>query len=396
MVSPRLKGRRSSRGDAVWSPRSQTSSLDNQNVFGYRVLHNPSIFKYMGAAVAQDGGQSASECVKISIVVPAFNEQDGLEELYRRTSLAAREAVGSNYELILVDDGSQDKTWAVIEHLAARDPRVVGIKLSRNHGHQLALTAGLSQAQGELIFVIDADLQDPPELLSQMRDRLIETGSDVVYGVRRSRAGESRFKTWTAKVFYRLLAKATDIAIPVDAGDFRIMTRRTSEILVRMPERDRFIRGMVAWIGLKQTPFEYDRSPRFSGVTKYSWRRMIRFATDAFLSFSMVPIKFAGYLTSLVFLGMACVAVYAIYGWMSLGVVPGWTSLTLLILLLSGIQMSLLRVVSEYVGRIYLEGKARPLFIIDTIVRLDRVSRGQTTNESIRQRHDARHGRSAS
>ena len=220
----------------------------------------------------------------------------------QRTAIAGVDP--GHYEIILVDDGSTDATWDRIRELAAADPHVVAIKLSRNYGHQAALTAGLAAATGALVFVLDSDLQDPPELLGPMRDLLRAEKAEVVYGRRRSRKGETAFKRLTAAGFYRLLDAMTDTRIPLDTGDFRLMTRRMAEVLTAMPERDRFIRGMVSWAGFKQLPFDYDRDARHSGETKFSLRRMLRFASDALLSFSMVPLRLAGLLSALMFVGV--------------------------------------------------------------------------------------------
>lgn len=305
----------------------------------------------------------------LSIVVPCYNEENGISALYERCVAAASAQPNSPFELILIDDGSRDHTWQVIAELCQKDPRVVGIRLSRNYGHQLALTAGLKHVRGAEVFVIDADLQDPPELLADMRRAMATEGADVVYGVRRSRAGEGRFKLWSAKLFYRLLAKATEIDIPLDSGDFRLMTRRASDLIANMPERDRFIRGMVAWLGFKQVPFEYDRKERFSGETKYPLHKMLRLAIDAFVGFSIVPIRMAGYLAMLTFVALFGLLLFSLVGWLYWGTVPGWTSLTILILFVSGVQLALLSIISEFVGRTYLQLKQRPLFLVDLIVR---------------------------
>ena len=201
--------------------------------------------------------------------MPCFNEETGLSELYPRLSRACREAVGDDYEIVLVDDGSTDRTWPLIRELAEQDGHVVGVTLSRNHGHQLALTAGLSVCRGDRVLILDADLQDPPELVSEMMALIEREGADVVYGQRLSRDGESWHKKATASLFYRLLGRMTDLSIPVDTGDFRLMTRRALSVLQSMPEQHRFIRGMVSWIGFHQVPFHYNRAQRFAGETKY-------------------------------------------------------------------------------------------------------------------------------
>ncbi len=229
----------------------------------------------------------------LSIVVPCFNEEPCLEALYERLTAAARAAVGNDYELLLVNDGSQDGSWPLMRGLSARDAHVVAINLSRNHGHQLALTAGLDLCRGDHVLIIDADLQDPPELLPAMLETIRSEDADVVYGVRRSRAGETAFKRATAHGFYRLLSRATEVDIPVDTGDFRLMSRRALDALLAMPEQARFIRGMVAWIGFKQVPLVYDRAERMAGETKYPVRKMFRFALDALTGFSSAPLKLA-------------------------------------------------------------------------------------------------------
>ena len=227
----------------------------------------------------------------LSIVVPCFNEEACIAELYRRLTASATAAAGDDYELVLVNDGSGDGTWPAMRRIAESDGRVLAVNLSRNHGHQLALTAGLDLCRGDRILIIDADLQDPPELLSGMLDEMRSQDADVVYGVRRSRAGETPFKRATAHGFYRLLSRATEIEIPLDTGDFRLISRRALEAFLAMPEQSRFIRGMVAWIGFRQVPFPYDREERFAGATKYPFGKMMRFAFDALTGFSSAPLE---------------------------------------------------------------------------------------------------------
>jgi dolichol-phosphate mannosyltransferase len=288
-------------------------------------------------------------------------------ELHKRVSTVACARFGGDYELILVDDGSKDHTWDIICRLSDEDPHVVGVKLARNHGHQLALTSGLSVVRGELVFVIDGDLQDPPELLSEMYEMMLQEGADVVYGQRRTRAGESKFKRKSADAFYRLLARMTTVDIPVDTGDFRLMTRRISDHIAQMPEHDRFIRGLVSWLGYKQVAFKYDREPRFAGTTKYPLRKMISFATDAIVSFSVLPLRLATLTGALLTCAMFLIGIYAFLGWLFSGTAPGWTSLTLLIVFVSAVQFMVLGVIGEYVGRIYIQSKQRPLFLISEI-----------------------------
>ena len=302
----------------------------------------------------------------LSVVAPCYNEEGVLPEFVRRTA-AVLDGLKISTEIVLVDDGSRDGTWAVITEAAARDPRVVGVRLMRNHGHQLALTAGLSVCRGERILIIDADLQDPPELLPDMI-ALMDQGADVVYGRRRKRAGESLFKRASAAAFYRLIGRMTDVEIPSDAGDFRLLTRRVLDLLLAMPERHRFIRGMVAWIGGKQVPLLYDRQARAAGESKYPLSKMIRFAVDAITAFSVVPLMASmtiGWVMALV--GLAFFA-YSIVGWFLGANLPGWTSLMAALGLLGGMQFLMLGIIGAYLGRLYDQSKGRPLFMIRDIV----------------------------
>jgi glycosyltransferase involved in cell wall biosynthesis len=303
----------------------------------------------------------------LSIVVPCFDEEGCLRVLHERLTAAARAACGTDYEIVLVNDGSRDGTWAIMRELAAADSRLVAINLSRNHGHQLALTAGLDLCRGDVILVIDADLQDPPELLSEMLATMRREEADVVYGVRKSRAGETAFKRATAHGFYRLLSRATDVHIPVDAGDFRLMSRRALDAFLAMPEQARFIRGMVAWIGFKQVPLPYNRDERFAGETKYPLRKMIRFAFDALTGFSSAPLKLASHAGLWLSLGSVLIVIYIFAGWMSGRSVPGWTSLMLVVVVLGAIQMFVLALMGEYLGRLYNQAKHRPLYIVQEI-----------------------------
>jgi glycosyltransferase involved in cell wall biosynthesis len=305
---------------------------------------------------------------ELSVVVPCFNETETIGELVRRVATVARRTFG-DYELILVDDGSHDGTWEKIAALAETHPQIIGVKLSRNHGHQLALTAGLSLVRGRCVLAIDADLQDAPEHLPAMYALMLREGADVVYGKRRIRSGETALKKGTSSLFYRLLACTTDVDLPVDAGDFRLMSRRIADLLGQMPERDRFLRGMVAWLGFKQVPYEYDREARFAGETKYPFKKMVRFAMDAFLGHSMILLRMAAAVSFILFASLIGVFIYAIYCWTARNVVPGWTSITMLIILTSATQLMVLSILGEYIGRAYLEVKRRPLFIVDEIVR---------------------------
>ena len=314
----------------------------------------------------------------LSIVVPCFNEEVSLPELVRRCCKSAISSVGDQYELILVDDGSTDGTWAAMKTQLEHCPNIVAIKLSRNYGHQIALTAGLAAVNGRVVLVIDADLQDPPELLTGMLKTMTDNAADVVYGQRKSRAGENWFKISSARFFYRLLQRSTNVAIPIDAGDFRLMSRRVSDIVVQMPERDRYIRGLVAFAGFKQVPFMYDRHERHAGSTKYPLAKMIRFAVDAFLGHSMVLLRFSSIAALVIVVAILGIVARSIYAWINGHVVPGWTSIMISILVASFFQLTSLSIIGEYVGRIYINEKKRPLFIVDAVER-----RANTINTAI-------------
>jgi len=303
----------------------------------------------------------------LSIVVPCFNEEACLAVLHQRLKDAARAAAGEDHEIVLVNDGSRDGSWPIMRQLAAGDSHVVAVNLSRNHGHQLALTAGLDVCRGDIVMIIDADLQDPPELLGDMLAVMRREDADVVYGVRRSRAGETAFKRATAHGFYRLLSRATEVDIPLDAGDFRLISRRALAALLAMPEQARFVRGMVAWIGFKQVPLAYDRQERFAGETKYPIRKMLRFAFDALTGFSSAPLKLASYAGLALSLGSLILIAYIAYAWVTGESIQGWTSLMLVVVVLGAVQMFVLALLGEYVGRLYNEAKRRPLYIVQEI-----------------------------
>ena len=303
----------------------------------------------------------------LSIVVPCFNEEACLPALHERLSAAARAAVLEDYEIVLVNDGSSDGSWPLMRQMAADDRHVVAVNLSRNHGHQLALTAGLDLCRGDTILIIDADLQDPPELLPAMMQAMRSESADVVYGVRASRSGETAFKRATAAGFYRLLSRATEVDIPIDAGDFRLMSRRALDALLAMPEQARFIRGMVAWIGFRQVPFVYDRQERFAGETKYPFRTMVRFALDALTGFSSAPLKLASHVGLALSIGSVILILYIAYAWTAGRNVPGWTSLMLIVVIIGAVQMFVLALMGEYIGRLYNEAKRRPLYVVQEV-----------------------------
>lgn len=312
-------------------------------------------------------------CPRLSVVVPCYNEEAVLLMLEARLAAACRDQVGEDYEIVLVNDGSTDRTWPLICVLAERNPRVLGVDLSRNHGHQLAVTAGLQVCRGDLVMMIDADLQDPPELLGAMIAR-IEAGADVVYGQRIARHGESTFKRGTASVFYKLLNRLAEQDIPIDTGDFRLMTRRVVDQLNAMPERYRFIRGMVSWIGFEQVALPYERAARAAGETHYPLRRMIRLAFDAITSFSTVPLRIASHLGMLTGLAGFAMLSWAIWRWFAEGTIVGWTSIIAVMLILGSIQLIILGVFGDYLGRLYIESKGRPLFIVREVRSQSRAS----------------------
>lgn len=304
---------------------------------------------------------------QLSVVIPCYNEEGCLETLHARVSAAARAAAGEAYEIVLINDGSRDASWSVMQRLSAADPHLVAINLSRNHGHQLALTAGLDLCAGEQILIIDADLQDPPELLTEMRATMAAEGADVVYAVRRKREGETFFKKVTAAAFYRALDHITDTPIPLDTGDFRLMTRRALDAFLSLPEQARFIRGMVAWIGFRQVPFVYDRAERLAGESKYPLAKMIRFALDAITGFSTAPLRFASHVGLALTGASALLVLYIAVGWLLGNAIPGWTSLMLVVVVLGAVQMFVLGMIGEYLGRLYVESKRRPLYLIADI-----------------------------
>ncbi|WP_375395519.1 glycosyltransferase family 2 protein [uncultured Sphingomonas sp.] len=300
----------------------------------------------------------------LSIVVPCYNEAACLDPLHARITAAAHGVVAEDYEIVLINDGSRDDSWAVMQRLAAADPRLVAINLSRNHGHQLALTAGLDLCGGAQILVIDADLQDPPELLADMRAAMVARAADVVYAVRRKRDGETLFKKATAALFYRVLDRVTDTPIPLDTGDFRLMSRRALDAFLSLPEQARFIRGMVAWVGFRQVPFPYDRAERHAGETNYPIGKMIRLAFDAVTGFSTAPLRFASH-AGLALTGASLLLfVYIAIGFFTGSAVQGWTSTMLVVVLLGAVQMFVLGMIGEYLGRLYIESKHRPLYIV--------------------------------
>lgn len=302
----------------------------------------------------------------ISILAPVYNEEPVLPELYRRVS-EVMEQTGEPWELVLVDDGSRDRSAEVIAALHEQDPRVRGLSFSRNFGFQIAVTAGLDYVEGEAVILADADLQDPPEIFPDMIARWRE-GYDVVYGVRTRREGETWFKLFTAKLFYRLIYRITDVNIPLDTGDFRLMDRRVVNVLRNMPERNRFLRGMIPWLGFRQIGVPYQRKARFAGESKFSSvRQMLPFALDAITSFSYLPLQMATYLGfSLAALsGLAIIVVILLRLLGPSNPLAGQATTLVIVLFLGGVQLISLGIIGEYLGRIYDEVKGRPLYLVD-------------------------------
>jgi len=301
--------------------------------------------------------------VKYSVVVPVYNEALVIRETYKRLKRVMEQTDGS-YELLFVNDGSEDETLDLLKELAVRDDTVKYLDFSRNFGHQIAITAGMDYASGEAIVIIDADLQDPPELILDMIAKWKE-GYDVVYAKRIKRKGETFFKKVTAYAFYRLLRAATEIDIPLDTGDFRLIDRKVRDQLVGMRERSRFVRGLVSWVGFNQTAIEYERDERFAGETKYPLKKMIRFSLDGITSFSYKPLKLASLLGFLLSFVSAIWMIVVLYlKLFTHSTVTGWSSLVMAVLFFNGVVLMMLGVIGEYIGRIYDEVKQRPLYIL--------------------------------
>ncbi len=300
----------------------------------------------------------------VSVVIPCFDEAAVLRETAARLNDVLNTLRDIAFETIYVDDGSRDGTLEILRELQSRDTRMRLVSLSRNFGHQVAVTAGLEHARGDAVVVIDADLQDPPEVIVEMVERWRD-GADVAYGVRVEREGETAFKRWSAGAFYRAINRMSEVPIPLDAGDFRLMDRRVVDALLAMPERDRFIRGMVAWLGFRQDQVTYKRAARAAGSTKYPFAKMLRLATDGILSFSVLPLRLA---TWIGFAAAALSVVGVVYALvmrlLTNNWVPGWTLLFIGLLLIGGIQLVFLGLIGEYLGRVYGEVKRRPLYLV--------------------------------
>lgn len=306
----------------------------------------------------------------LSIVVPLYNEEGNVDELVRRIRGVIAELRDTpRYEIVLVNDGSRDATLLRLRDLALTHHEIVVVNLSRNFGHQIAATAGLDMARGEAVVLMDGDLQDPPELIVAFLERWRE-GYDVVYATRRTREGEGPLKLLTARAFYRLVRRLTNVAIPVDTGDFRLMSRRVVDALKLSRERHRFLRGLVSWVGYPQIGVEYDRDKRFAGQTKYPITKMFRFAVDGITSFSEIPLRFASYFGFVVSIISFIVALYEIWLKLFTGYnLPGYTSTIFAILFLGGVQLIAIGTLGEYIGRIYEQVKGRPLYLVADVIR---------------------------
>ena len=309
---------------------------------------------------------------KISIIIPIFNEDEVLNECYNRISNICKSLSTYEYEIIFVNDGSVDKTSQILELIASQDKYVKVVSFSRNFGHQCAVTAGLKYVTGNAIVIIDADMQDPPELIPEML-KYWEQGYEVIYGKRKKRNGESKFKLLTASMFYKTLNALSDVEIPKDTGDFRLVDRKVVDVVNSMPEHNKFLRGLFSYVGFKPYAFEYERKARFAGQTKYPLKKMLKLATDGIIGFSTKPLKLLGNLGLFSILVSFIILVYSIlsftFKWNN--ITPGWTSIMVSITFFAGIQLVSLWVMSEYIGRIYDEAKGRPQYIIDKTINID-------------------------
>ncbi len=303
--------------------------------------------------------------MELSIIVPVYNEEANIELLFSRLHIVLKQ-LNLNHEIIFINDGSVDNSFKILKKLAMECDEVKYIDFSRNFGHQVAVSAGIDHCQGNAVVIIDADLQDPPEIIPVLYDKLKE-GYQVVYARRKSRSGEGFLKKFTAKLFYRFLAKITSVKIPLDTGDFRIMDRRIVSVLKQMPEQQKFLRAQIAWAGFKQTYVEFDRDQRNAGETGYTYRKMIRFALDGITGFSNLPLKFAtiaGFIVSGITFIISLYALYARF--VSKDFVPGWTSLILAVLFIGGVQLISIGIIGEYISRLSTNVRKRPLYIIQS------------------------------
>ncbi len=310
---------------------------------------------------------------KVSVVIPMYYEEEVAEECYKRVKNVLISLKDYEHEILFVNDGSKDKTLEILESIAEKDKQVKVISFSRNFGHQCAVTAGLQYVTGDAIVVIDADLQDPPELIPDMLT-LWKQGNEVIYAKRKTREGESKFKLLTAKMFYRILNGLSDVEIPADTGDFRLVDRKVVDVINSMPEHNKFLRGLFSWIGFKQQPFEYERKERFAGKTKYPLKKMLKLASDGIISFSTKPLKIVGGLGIITIIISILLLLYSVMSYIfNLNqLTPGWTSIMVAITLFSGVQLLSIWIISEYLARIYDESKKRPQYIISKTINLEK------------------------
>lgn len=310
---------------------------------------------------------------KVSLVIPMYYEEEVANECYEKVSNVLKGLDKYDYEIIFVNDGSKDKTLEILEEVSKKDEKAKIISFSRNFGHQAAVTAGLREVTGDAIVIIDADLQDPPELIPQMLE-LWEQGNEVIYGKRKTRKGESAFKLLTAKMFYKTLNALSDVEIPKDTGDFRLVDRKVVDVINSLPEHNKFLRGLFSWVGFKQKAYEYERQERFAGKTKYPLKKMLKLASDGIISFSSKPIKLVGALGIISIIISIIILIYALisYIFQLNNLSAGWTSIMVAITFFAGVQLLSLWIISEYIGRIYDEAKGRPQYIIDKKINFDK------------------------
>lgn len=308
---------------------------------------------------------------KISVIIPMYYEEEVAEKCYEKVTETLNNIKNYDYEIICINDGSKDRTLQILENIAKKDEKLKILSFSRNFGHQCAVTAGLKFATGDAIVIIDADLQDPPELIPEMI-ALWENGNDVIYGKRKSRKGESPFKLLTAKMFYKTLNALSDVEIPKDTGDFRLVDKKVVDTINSLPEHNKFLRGLFSWVGYNQVPLEYERKERYAGKTKYPLRKMLKLASDGIISFSTKPLKIVGCLGILTIVLSIILLIYALISYIFKlnELSAGWTSLMICITLFSGVQLLSLWIMSEYIGRIYDEAKQRPQYIIEKKINL--------------------------
>ena len=310
---------------------------------------------------------------KISVIIPMYYEEEVAKECYNRLKKVLEGLENYDYELIFVNDGSKDKTLNILEEIAKKDEKAKVISFSRNFGHQAAVTAGLKFVTGDAIVIIDADLQDPPELIPEML-KLWEDGNEVIYGKRKTREGESHFKLFTAKMFYKTLNALSDVEIPKDTGDFRLVDRKVVDTINQLPEHNKFLRGLFSWVGYKQKAYEYERKERFAGKTKYPLKKMLKLASDGIISFSTKPLKLVGILGMLSIIISFIVLIYSIISYIFKlnTLTAGWTSIMVAITFFAGVQLLSIWIMSEYIGRIYDETKQRPQYIIDKKININK------------------------